>query len=93
MKIYKPGDKVIIRKDLTPGQVYGSMNATIRMCEFAGKECTIISLSDKDVFVIKEYFDKYHNAAYFTQEMFENKNTLDEMTLDVLESIKNLEID
>lgn len=90
MKEYNVGDKVRIRSDLTPGIVYGATNATVRMCEFAGQEVTV-SRGGNFFFLVKEYQDKYPNHAIFTPEMLDPG--LDETTEEVLEGIKNLEID
>lgn len=92
MKDYKVGDKVKIRKDLTAGTFYRNRPATERMASFAGQEVTIATVNG-DIwkeYQIKEYLYKFHNAAFYTPEMFEE---VDETIDDVLETIKNQEID
>ena len=73
MSDYKIGDKVKIRKDLTPGTFYRNRPATDRMASFAGQEVTMATVNGdiRKEYQIKEYINKFHNAAFYTPEMFE----------------------
>lgn len=67
--IYKPGDKVKVRPDLTNGRIYGAFGAVESMEKFAGTVVTIKEIEDYDnTYTIAE--DPLE--LYWTAEMFDS---------------------
>jgi hypothetical protein len=73
MMKYKVGDKVRIRKDLDVGMFYGGCRFVLEMRDLVGETVRITEVSKRD-----GYYRVDSNDKYWTDEMFEGKEKMND---------------
>lgn len=83
--LYKPGDKVVVRSDLVPGNEYAMRGKTVgytdifvdQMLPMCGKIATIEKVSN-DGYQIKEFDFNWTDDMFEGSVLTEDRNTLTE---------------